>query len=109
MSGRTTGQITGELEQQADTFDLDAESGTIDVSRTTVTHNGGGTIDLTGTTEFACFFESKPSGGDTMIGVVGVPTIVGDVPEGGTAYSGVSEVAIQDGTALYERQHGGDG
>ncbi len=103
VSARTTDQITGELDRQADTFELDAESGTIDVSRTTVTLNGGGTIDLTGTTEFARFFESQPSGGDTTTGVVGVPTIVGDVPGGGTAtYSGVSEVAIQDGLALYD-------
>lgn len=104
-SAHTTDQLTGELDRGTNTFELGTLDGSIDLARTTVTLTGGGVVDLTGTADFARFYVAQPTVGSQTRGVVGVSTIVSNVPVSGTAsYTGTSQVQIQDGLNFYELQ-----
>lgn len=100
----TATQGTGELDRGADTFAFNARSGTINAARTLVTLNGaGGTIDLTGTGDYARFFIAQPTGGTGTRGVIGIPTPAANMPGSGTStYSGTTVVTIQDNLTVYD-------
>lgn len=99
----TVDQTTGELDRGADTYTLGTDSGTISLDRTLVTLSGGGTVDLTGVTDYSRFYEAQPNGGTATRGVVGIPTRIGNMPKSSTGtYTGVSRVGVIDTLDSYD-------
>ena len=100
----SAGASNGSLDRAADQMTILGQTGTINGTRTQVTLNGGGTVDITnGGLTYVAMFQAQPSGAAPQFGVVGVETHSSHMPTGGSAsFSGSSLVQVIDGVSFYD-------
>lgn len=100
----TTHSGDGQINRSANTASIAGMSGQIDAEQRILQLSSGGQITLTSETgQFAARFEASPRGGQTINGVVGVSTLVEDMPGSGLAtYSGDTKLTARIGADLYE-------
>jgi hypothetical protein len=105
----TTSAVTtasSEFDRSADRIVINGLAGDIDDARVNVTLDEGGFITIVdGPTDYVARYEAQLQTGDPFFGVIGVPTLVTDLPSPGVAtYTGVasSQIQIIDGSAVYD-------
>ncbi len=98
--------VTADFDRSTDRIIVSGLAGDIDGSRVNVTLDDGGFITIVdGPTDYVARYTGQPQNGDPFFGVIGVPTVVTDLPSPGTAtYTGVasSQIQIIDGSAVYD-------
>jgi hypothetical protein len=95
---------TGTIDRETEQFHMAPFIGTISADGTVITLSGGGHINVDfGDKNYVAHFVAQPVGSNPQFGVFGLPTIVGDIPNSGSAlYLGQVELQIIDDKAVFD-------